>query len=182
MIMFAICESQQIRARFSNPTRIDAGQFCRRLVLATGILFALTIAGQVARAAEAITPTPHATETPHPSEPPHITPTPTPHGTETPRPSEPPHLTPTPHATEPPRVGVQSLNISTRLQVETGENVAISGFMLMGNAPKRVALRGIGPSLQGLLGSVLSDPTLELRGPDNSLIAANDNWRDNPAS
>ena len=63
-----------------------------------------------------------------------------------------------------------------------GENVAISGFMLTGNAPKRVALRGIGPSLQGLLSSVLSDPTLELRGPGNSLIAANDNWRDNPAS
>jgi hypothetical protein len=29
---------------------------------------------------------------------------------------------------------------------------------------------------------VLADPTLELRGPDSSLIAANDNWRDNADS
>jgi hypothetical protein len=66
--------------------------------------------------------------------------------------------------------------------VETGENVAISGFIVLGNLPKRVALRGIGPSLQGLLANVLSDPVLELRGPDNSLLAANDNWRDDPVS
>ena len=119
--------------------------------------------------------------TPHPSEPPH--PSMTPH------PSEPPHATPTPHGTEPPhasptpRVAVQPLNISTRLRVEAGENVAIGGFMLTGNSPKRIAVRAIGPSLQatGFMGSALVDPTLELRGPDNSVIATNDNWGDNTA-
>ena len=136
---------------------------------------------------------PHPTETPHPSEPPHPTETPhpsePPHPTMTPHPSEPPHATPTPHGTEPPhasptpRVAVQPLNISTRLRVEAGENVAIGGFMLTGNSPKRIAIRGIGPSLQstGFMGTALVDPTLELRGPDNSLIATNDNWRDNAA-
>jgi hypothetical protein len=76
------------------------------------------------------------------------------------------------------------LNISTRLRVEAGENVAIGGFMLTGNSPKKVAIRGIGPSLQaaGFMGSALSDPTLELRDSDNSLIATNDNWRDNAVS
>jgi hypothetical protein len=76
------------------------------------------------------------------------------------------------------------LNISTRLHVEAGENVAIGGFMVIGTSPKRVAIRGIGPSLQsvGFFATALSDPTLELRGSDNSLIATNDNWRDNPVS
>ena len=96
----------------------------------------------------------------------------------TPHPSEPPH----PSAT--PRIAIQPLNISTRLHVEAGENVAIGGFMLTGNSPKKVAIRGIGPSLQaaGFMGSALSDPTLELRDSDNSLIATNDNWRDNAVS
>jgi hypothetical protein len=96
----------------------------------------------------------------------------------TPHPSEPPH----PSAT--PRVAIQPLNISTRLRVEAGENVAIGGFMLTGNSPKKVAIRGIGPSLQsaGFMGSALSDPTLQLRDSDNSLIATNDNWRDNAVS
>jgi hypothetical protein len=79
-------------------------------------------------------------------------------------------------------IAVQPLNISTRLHVEAGENVAIGGFMITGNSPKRVAIRGMGPSLQaaGFFSTALSDPTLQLRGSDNSLIASNDNWRDNP--
>jgi len=56
--------------------------------------------------------------------------------------------------------------------------------MITGNSPKRVAIRGMGPSLQsaGFFSTTLSDPTLQLRGSDNSLIASNDNWRDNPVS
>lgn len=56
--------------------------------------------------------------------------------------------------------------------------------MITGNSPKKVAIRGMGPSLQsaGFIGTALSDPTLELRGSDNSLIASNDNWRDDPVS
>ena len=69
-------------------------------------------------------------------------------------------------ATATPRVAVQPLNISTRLHVEAGENVAIGGFMITGNSPKKVAIRGMGPSLQsaGFVGTALSDPTLQLRG------------------
>lgn len=54
--------------------------------------------------------------------------------------------------------------------------------MITGNSSKVVAIRGMGPSLEsaGFFGSALIDPNLELRGPDNSLIATNDNWRDNP--
>ena len=102
----------------------------------------------------------------------------------TPHPSEPPHPSETPHPSATPRIAIQPLNISTRLRVEAGENVAIGGFMLTGSSPKKVAIRGIGPSLQaaGFMGSALSDPTLQLRDSDNSLIATNDNWRDNAVS
>jgi hypothetical protein len=42
----------------------------------------------------------------------------------------------------------------------------------------------MGPSLRsaGFFDTALSDPALQLRGSDNSLIASNDNWRDNPVS
>lgn len=76
----------------------------------------------------------------------------------------------------------QALNISTRVRVETGDNGMIGGFIITGNAPKRVAVRGVGPSLQGFgISDVLVDPTLELRGSNGALLAQNDNWQDDPA-
>lgn len=71
----------------------------------------------------------------------------------------------------------QLLNISTRLNVETGDNVAIGGFIITGNAAKKAMVRGMGPSLIGLT-PLLADPTLELHGPNGALIASNDNWKD----
>jgi hypothetical protein len=77
----------------------------------------------------------------------------------------------------------QLANISTRGFVRTGDKVMIGGFILGGNNPTRVVVRGIGPSLAGLgLNPVLADPTLELRNSDGSLIVANDNWQDDPAA
>ena len=38
-------------------------------------------------------------------------------------------------------------NISTRLRVETGDNVLIGGFIITGTEPKKVMVRAIGPSL-----------------------------------
>jgi hypothetical protein len=62
--------------------------------------------------------------------------------------------------------------------VQIGENVSIVGFIITGNAPKKVMVRGIGPSLTGIT-PVLADPVIELHGPDGSLITSNDNWKDN---
>jgi hypothetical protein len=70
----------------------------------------------------------------------------------------------------------QLLNISTRLKVQTGESVSIAGFIITGNVPKKVIVRGIGPSLDGV--NSLADPVLELHGPTGALIATNDNWKD----
>jgi hypothetical protein len=72
----------------------------------------------------------------------------------------------------------QFQNISTRLDVQTGENVSVVGFIIAGNAPKNVMVRGIGPSLTGI-SPVLADPVIELHGPDGSQITSNDNWKDN---
>ncbi len=71
----------------------------------------------------------------------------------------------------------QLLNISTRLRVLTGDNVLIGGFIVLGPDSKQVIIRGIGPSLGGLVADVLADPTLELRAGDGSLLATNNNWK-----
>ena len=39
------------------------------------------------------------------------------------------------------------LNVSTRLRVQTGENVLIGGFIITGTEPTEVFVRAIGPSL-----------------------------------
>lgn len=64
-------------------------------------------------------------------------------------------------------------NISTRLRVETADNVLIGGFIVTGTQPKRVIIRAIGPSLS--VDGHLDDPVLELHKPDGTVII-NDNW------
>ena len=70
------------------------------------------------------------------------------------------------------------LNISTRMNVGTGDNVLIGGFIVVGTEPKKVLLRAIGPSLTafGVL-NALADPTIELHKPGN-IVVTNDNWKD----
>jgi T5SS/PEP-CTERM-associated repeat protein/autotransporter-associated beta strand protein len=67
-------------------------------------------------------------------------------------------------------------NISTRLRVETGDNVLIAGFIVTGTQPKKVILRAIGPSLP--FADRLANPTMELRDADGGLVDSNDNWVD----
>src|SRR5205085_1726714 len=69
----------------------------------------------------------------------------------------------------------QLLNISTRARVLTNDQVLIAGFIINGIEPKKVLIRGIGPSLNGV-GVTLADPTLELHQGSTTLVA-NDNWK-----
>jgi len=73
---------------------------------------------------------------------------------------------------------VQSQNISTRLDVQTGANVGIGGFIISGSESKQVLIRGLGPSLgvSGVQG-VLADPVLELH-ESNGTVVTNDNWKE----
>ncbi|MFL6583436.1 MAG: PQQ-dependent sugar dehydrogenase [Chthoniobacterales bacterium] len=76
-------------------------------------------------------------------------------------------------------VPAQTQNISTRARVETGDRVEISGFIVTGSAPKRIAVRGLGPSLSGRgVADPLNDPVIELHRGDGSIITTNDNWKD----
>ncbi|MFL6595866.1 MAG: hypothetical protein ACJ8HQ_10535, partial [Chthoniobacterales bacterium] len=70
-------------------------------------------------------------------------------------------------------------NISTRLAVGTGDNVAIAGFQITGNSPKQLVVRAIGPTLaQYGLTNVIPDTTLELHDSTGAIIASNDDWQD----
>jgi hypothetical protein len=68
-------------------------------------------------------------------------------------------------------------NISTRAYIQTGENVAIGGFIIQGILPKKVALRALGPSLTaaGVAGA-LNDPYLQLVNSSGAVVATNDGW------
>ena len=68
-------------------------------------------------------------------------------------------------------------NISTRADVQTGENVTIGGFIIDGIIPKKVALRALGPSMEaaGVTGA-LKDPYLQLVDAGGKVIASNDSW------
>ena len=70
---------------------------------------------------------------------------------------------------------IRFANISTRLAVGTRSNVLIGGFIIDGTQPKKVLLRGLGPSLP--VNANLADPILELHQGNNTL-ATTDNWRD----
>jgi hypothetical protein len=72
------------------------------------------------------------------------------------------------------------INISTRANVLTGENVMIAGFVIQGAASKTVVINVAGPSLTSFFpaATLLANPTLTLvRGSDNTIIASNDDWQ-----
>ena len=91
------------------------------------------------------------------------TPTPTPSPTSTP--------TPTPTSTPAARFG----SLTSRAMVETGDAIMVNAFIITGPEPKRVIVRGLGPSLA--LPTPLGDPVIELRVSNGTLIATNDDWR-----
>jgi phosphatidylinositol-3-phosphatase len=69
------------------------------------------------------------------------------------------------------------VNLSGRLGVDTADNVMIAGFIITGDLPKKVIIRGLGPSLAAFgLSEVLADPLLELHEPDGTVLT-NDNWK-----
>ncbi|MEY2489106.1 MAG: hypothetical protein QOC70_1048 [Verrucomicrobiota bacterium] len=97
--------------------------------------------------------------------------------------NDPPRLTVTYQLPFPsPTPAAQTVNLSTRMRVQTGDNVGIGGFIITGTAPKHLLLRAIGPSLTQLgVPNALADPVLELHGPGAFATITNDNWRDDPA-
>jgi PKD repeat protein len=128
-------------------------------------------------------PTPTSTPSPASPTPTPASPTPTP-ASPTPTPATTPTATPTPTTTPIPTAtpssspAAQPLNLSTRMRVQTGDDVGIGGFIITGSAPQHVVLRAVLPRYVKF--DLLYDPVLELHGPGAFTTITNDNWRDDP--
>ena len=75
-------------------------------------------------------------------------------------------------------------NVSTRLKIGTGNDLAIAGFYISGSQPEEVIVRGIGPSLvaHNLGVPILANPTMQLTDWTGSpVIGSNNDWK-NPGS
>jgi hypothetical protein len=68
------------------------------------------------------------------------------------------------------------INISTRGQVQTGDNVMIGGFVIQGDTPKTVLITARGPSLIPFgIPNALANPSMQLFS-GQTLIASNDDF------
>jgi phospholipase/lecithinase/hemolysin len=75
----------------------------------------------------------------------------------------------------------RALNLATRLFVDTGERVCIAGFIIAGDAAKKVLIRGIGPSLAANgVPTPLANPTLTLFDNAGNVKMTNDDWKNSP--
>lgn len=73
------------------------------------------------------------------------------------------------------------MNISTRGTVSGEEHLMISGFVVRGETPKRVLIRGAGPALSSLgVNGALSTPTVTLYDDAGRILARNEGWRASP--
>jgi hypothetical protein len=75
-----------------------------------------------------------------------------------------------------PNDGRKLVNLSTRFQVGTGDNILIAGFVLSGTGTKQLLIRAVGPTLTnyGVTG-VLADPQLSVFDVGTP-IASNNDW------
>ena len=69
------------------------------------------------------------------------------------------------------------INLSARARVGSGENVLIAGFVITGDKPLKLLIRGVGPSLTGHgIASPLSNPKITLFDSTGHEIHNNDQW------
>jgi hypothetical protein len=74
------------------------------------------------------------------------------------------------------------VNVSARNYVGTGDEILVAGFSLHGNAPRRLLIRGIGPTLAGApfnLPGMITDPLIKvfrIVGNVSTQIDGNDDW------
>lgn len=77
----------------------------------------------------------------------------------------------------------QLLNLSARARIAgTSDKVLVVGLITRGNDPKRILLRGIGPSLRDEIPDAIADPILEVYDPNGVVVATNDDWKDKQAA
>ncbi|MEI8090538.1 MAG: hypothetical protein WCG63_13205, partial [Opitutaceae bacterium] len=73
------------------------------------------------------------------------------------------------------------VNISSRGKVTPDDGVLIGGFIVTGNSPKTLLIRGIGPALTSFgIAGALVDPSLTIY-QDSKVIATNEGWASSAA-
>ena len=79
--------------------------------------------------------------------------------------------------------GSSILNISTRSNVQLGDDVLIGGFIVFGEGSQQVLVRALGPSLADQnVANPLGDPTLTVYDVNGMQVDFNDDWQENPAA
>ncbi len=79
-------------------------------------------------------------------------------------------------------VASRLVNISTRTRAGSGDQVAIAGFVITGDAPKPVLVRAVGPSLGAFgVADAIAAPKLELFR-EAALVGSNTGWATGGAS
>jgi hypothetical protein len=69
------------------------------------------------------------------------------------------------------------VNISTRGRVGLADEALIGGLIVLGDSPKKMMLRALGPSLAaGGINGALPNPRLEIRDAAGNLLFSNDDW------
>ncbi len=77
---------------------------------------------------------------------------------------------------DPANTAAKLTNVSTRGQIQTGQNVMIGGFIINGTLPKQLWIRAVGPSLSGLIPGTISDPTLTIFDSGGNQVYVNNDW------
>ena len=72
------------------------------------------------------------------------------------------------------------LNVSTRLNTQSGDQTLIAGFIVTGNTPKNLLIRGLGPSLP--VNNALPLTELTLYDGRGNVIGSNTFWENNYAT
>jgi hypothetical protein len=73
-------------------------------------------------------------------------------------------------------------NLSARSQITAAGDSLIVGFVVKGDAPRALLIRGVGPTLTTLgLTATLSDPKIQVFSNTGTSLSENDDWADNPA-
>jgi hypothetical protein len=77
-----------------------------------------------------------------------------------------------------PKPGISPLlNFATRGNIGTGENILIGGFVIRGNAPQRILVRGTGPSLTAFgVANAVNDTIVQI-WQGTTMLAENDDWK-----
>lgn len=75
------------------------------------------------------------------------------------------------------KTAARLINVSARSEARPGDDILVAGFVLEGNGPKTLLIRGLGPTLEALgVGGALADPQLRVFDRSNLLVAENNNW------